>query len=206
MNQLAIIRKHLKGIDVALGAVKVPETRNRAYDMLMEAEGRWWGDRPRVVGVPAETVVIAIPEAVAGVNQGGEALPAALRDEAVLGGFVAPWAVLTPPLETYKGNPVLEPITDHTWEVGEPGPGVMPEVVTTETPAEIPPVNLIGGWPERAEIVISGLAPNRRHLRGTLPDNRVVTVERTMAKEWKAGQKTTCRLIRAGAACLYRVA
>ena len=197
MNQLAVLNKHLRLAGEANAKITGVESRKKANFAIMQFCVGMQGVVAEAVGLPAETVVLAVPEAVAGVNQGGEALPASLRDEVVGGVSV--------PVETYKGNPVLEPITDHNWEVGEAGPGVMGEVVTTEPPAEIPPVEMIGGWPVEAMLTVSGLAPNRRHLRGSLPDGKIVTIERTFGRAWKGGEVVKCRLIRAGGAPLFRV-
>lgn len=196
---------HLKGLERTWAEIKTSETHARARELLEASVGKFGltlyemtvMSLAEVSGVPAPNVIVAIPEAVEGGVSVGEcqvSFSEGRPEEAAR------------MVEIYKGNPVLEPITDSDWEVGEPGPGVMPEGDTHESVAEIPAVGMIGGWPEKAEITISGLAPNRRHLRGILPDSRVVTVERTFRKEWKGGERVSCRLIRAGAAPLFRVA
>jgi hypothetical protein len=63
------------------------------------------------------------------------------------------------------------------------------------------PVELIGGWPVRSQIDLTGLAPNRRMLKGRLEDGRVVSVERRVG----AVGRVTGRLMMAGVSPLYRV-
>lgn len=191
---------HLKGLERSFEGIKTAETRKRAGGMIREAFIRYEGfELPCMqgevpLGVPAPSVILGVPEAVEGGVSVGECQVSFSE------GRPAEAARM---VEIYKGNPVLEPITDSDWEVRDNLEGVADG---GDRPFIETPVAMIGGWPERAGVVISGLAPNRRHLRGTLPDGRVVTVERTMAKEWKGGQTVTCRLIRAGAAPLFRVA
>lgn len=101
-------------------------------------------------------------------------------------------------------------------------PPVVPDIITTTTilppvealPAEpeivTPPpdqpteVKLVGGWPMEGKLTVVGLASNRRSLRARLEDGRGVCMERHF-KAWKVGDTVRAKLIRAGAAPLYRV-
>ena len=62
---------------------------------------------------------------------------------------------------------------------------------------------LIDSWPSSSPITILGLAPNRRSLRASLPDNRVVSVERI--PQIQIGSTPQARLVRAGRYPLYRI-
>ena len=73
----------------------------------------------------------------------------------------------------------------------------------TETFQTESPVEIIGGWPDKSEVKLIGLAPNRRMLRGTLGDGRLVSIERK--QPWTAGAVVQTKLIRAGASPLYRI-
>lgn len=198
MNQLAVLNKHLRLAGEANGKIKGIESRKKANEAIRE----FCGMGGVSVGMPAETVVLAVPEAVAGVNQGGEALPAALRDKAVEAGVSAS-------VEVYKGNPVLEPITDHNWEVGEPGPGIMPEVEgdthqpETDIAPEIPHVPMQNGFPVKAFVTVGSRCINPKLLAGKLEDGRQVSIERGF-RNWKVGDKVECELLRSGGAPLYR--
>jgi hypothetical protein len=63
------------------------------------------------------------------------------------------------------------------------------------------PVEQIGGWPVRSVIDLTGLAPNRRMLKGRIEDGRIVSVERKVG----AVGRVTGRLMMAGVSPLYRV-
>ena len=72
------------------------------------------------------------------------------------------------------------------------------ETLITESPPE-----MIGGWPDKSLVRVLGLAANRRHIRGTLGDGRMVAVERK--EPWTAGSEVRAKLVRAGASPLYRM-
>jgi len=83
---------------------------------------------------------------------------------------------------------------------GEAGPGIM-EGDLEPAERDIPPVEMVDGWPMRAEIKVIGLAPNRRMLKGVLGE-KFVSVER---KPGWANRVYPMKLIRAGIAPLYRI-
>ena len=62
---------------------------------------------------------------------------------------------------------------------------------------------LIDSWPSSSPITILGLAPNRRSLRASLPDSRIVSVERI--PQIQIGDTPHARLVRAGRYPLYRI-
>lgn len=209
MNHLASVKKIMSCLEVAYGRIATEGTRQKAKDEISAGCARMGLGFFPMVGPDTVNVVpslsLRLPEdgkpewvaafapeipsmsvsvLVAGANQGGEALPAGLREDAPKAketGFV---------------------------DEGELGPGVMTEVVGDLTPAEtdLPVVELIGGWPKVAEIEVTGLAPNRRMLKGRLvSDGRSVSMERTM-KAWKVMDRVSAKLMRAGGSPLYRVA
>ena len=71
------------------------------------------------------------------------------------------------PTATLNAAPeiILTPVSDHECEVVR----VEPEPTAVE---------LLDGWPMRAELKVKGLFPNRRRLRAELPDGRIVALER----------------------------
>ncbi len=188
MNYLAIVKKHMELAEVAYGNIVKPETRAKAYEVVGKSLGRMgWvapvseagvgsvSDSLRSGGVSGEVGVMGAPE---------EQKPAELKE--------------TAPVEIFNGNPVLTPVSDHEWEGGG-------ETVTQAAPSVVIPVEMIGGWPTQSDMTVIGLAPNRRHIKATLPDGRVVTVERSMGRKWVNGETVRCRIIRAGAAPLFRI-
>ena len=209
MNPLASINKSIRELEASWPKCKTEESRGKARDAIAAACNRMGlGFFEMVVpdgvaGVPAPSVVMSVPDVFPGTL--GEELPG--------GGVVVTPEVGRPvelketgSVEVYNGNPVLPPVSDHEWEGSASHSVTVAEQVKHESPVLAPhPVDIIGGWPERSQIEIYGLAPNRRHLRGKLDDGRVVTVERTFGRVWTNGEKVACRLIRAGGAPLFRV-
>lgn len=199
MNQLAIIRKHLNCIDKAWEGIVTPKTRKRAGGLIRERCMRWDGFEMPSMG---DSVTV---------GSAGEVL----RVEGAFGGEVAVKAKESgfPGVSTTTvgGVTTVYPLS---WEEGERGPGAFEHEIEgdvdgstgeTEVVSSLPePVEMVGGWPAVAEIVACGLAPNRRHNRGRLPDGRVVSIERGLGLVWRDGAKYRCRLVRAGGASLYR--
>jgi len=184
MNQLAVLNKHLRFAREAYDKIKGVESRKKADAAIREFCGVG-GD---IVGVPAETVVISIPEAVGGGISlgGGEASPS--ETVAVEAAVSAPVAV-----EMYRGNPVCEPVSDYE---------VKQENVTIAQP-EIPPVEMRDGFPVKAKVIVGSRCINPKLLAGKLEDGRAVSLERGF-RQWKVGDVAECELARAGGAPLYR--
>lgn len=75
-----------------------------------------------------------------------------------------------------------------------------------ETVEVAAPVEKVDGWPVSAKLVILGLSPNRRMLRGHLRLGeafKVVSVERKVGVQ--TGAEVTAKLMMAGQSPLYRV-
>jgi hypothetical protein len=81
--------------------------------------------------------------------------------------------------------------------------GEVPLVCPETAVVGVQEVEMIGGWPERAVVTLTGLAPNRRMMRGRIGDGRVVCVERGLGKPTSGDHN--CRIIRAGVSPLYRM-
>lgn len=210
MNPLNSIKMHLKGVEKAYGQIVTSETRDKATEIIQGGVSR--------MGIPA--VFVGMPPVV---EYGNPVVPQDLPAVAVVAteGYKATTTDSLPVESKETGFPgvsttVANGVTTvypHDYEEGERGPGAFSHEIEGDTdkaerdidPCLAPKVDMIGGWPERGEVEVWGLAPNRRHLRGKLDDGRVVTIERTFGREWKPNEKVTCRLVRAGAACLYRV-
>lgn len=207
MNQLAVLNKHLRLAGEANAKITGVESRKKANEAIrgfaVEVGGFSLGELlegAAQVTVQVPSVILGVPEPLAVCSVGGstEIPTTELRPVE---------AAISASAEIYKGNPVLEPVTDHKFEVGEPGPGVMEVIGDThvaEQDVVADPIPQVGGWPMTGEVSIMGLAPNRRSLRAKLPDGRTVSVERNLSN-WKVADSVKCRLIRAGQYPLYRI-
>jgi hypothetical protein len=176
MNHLSIIEKHVKAIESSYLNIKTDGTREKARWAIHGLNGRLFAGNESVA-IP-EPVQASVPVEAVLTREEGKSDCGAVS--------VAASLPVVPEEPAIVGD--LE------------GSGTFyPETVTSL------PVEMIGGWPERGEMEIMGLAPNRRHLTASLPDGRKVSVERTFGRLWKPGEKVQCRIVRAGAAPLFRV-
>jgi len=218
MNPLASIAKNLRELEASYGKIKSEETREKAQIAIGMACGRM--AVPPLPNVDLQLVAFAKPESVSVASGGSVTLEADLGrvgennvTASVSVGSVGVTGIKT---EWKDGVTTVYPVEKPFVDEGEPGPGACLPVVPEEPAVEgdvggssgtfypetvESPVEMIGGWPERSEINVVGLFPNRRSLRGLLPDGRGVHVERRM--DWKVGM-IRGRLVRAGAAPLYR--
>jgi len=186
MNPLNSIKMHLKEVENLFGEIKSPQTMSKALLLVDGFKMKFAGAIEGAVsmGEPAPSVIVAIPEAVAGANQGGEALPVSLQDKPVEAAVSAPVAV-----EMYRGNPVCIPVTDYE--------------VTDKVVANVPPVEMRDGFPVKARVIVGSRCINPKLLAGKLEDGRQVSVERGF-RNWKVGDVAECELARAGGSPLYR--
>jgi hypothetical protein len=194
MNQLAIIKKHLKGISVAYAGIKTPETLKKAGGMVREELMRYEGFEMPSLAVSATLNGVSVLGGVEGGPEGGNA-PKAKET-----GF--PGITTT----TQGGVTTVYP-ADYGEDKEVEAQRIIQDLTkepATVTLAEPVPVETVGGWPVSPEVEVCGLAPNRRHIRAKLGDGRVVTVERSMGRVWTNGERVKCRLIRAGGAPLFR--
>lgn len=194
MNQLAIIRKHLKGIDMAFDGVKTTETKKRAGGMIREAFHRYEGFCLPALEVGGTVTVDPVPA----VTLVADVYPGTLGGE--VGGLgVGVAAEVGRPVEAVETASVWVCAVEEVTGTFAPSTLVGPEGV------DVLPDKMIGGWPELAEVEIIGLAPNRRSLKGWLvADRRTVSVERGL-RSWKAGDVVKTRLVRAGQFPLFRI-
>lgn len=188
MNYLNVVGRACREIDKALGSIKNQDTKLKAYEIVRgfawssDAYGLWKADKP-----VSEPVVGGVG---AGVALEGEK-PVEAKETAPVG---------------ESGFPVVATVSDGTTTTVFPAdyvPEVEGDVGSTGTfyPETFTAGN-VGGWPQEAEIQITGLTANRRMFLGRLPDGRTVNVER------KLGLKGTVRghIIQAGYRALYRAA
>lgn len=196
MNPLASIAKSIRELEKSYAQCKSPETKQKANNAIEGAIGRMgWPPASVSVGFKEFRVVNGVVSPPS-VTEGSGAVSMGSVTVSSSNGVTTVYPA------DYK------PFVDE----GEPGPGVCeegPEVIgdlpgTTGEFETVVTEPEIGGWPERASVIVSGLAPNRRMIRGSLKDGRVVSVERSMGREWKPGIEVRCRLVRAGASPLYR--
>ena len=104
-----------------------------------------------------------------------------------------------PPPEPKETPPT--PILESPFTVG--GAPASSPIPPTDLPTVSLSEPLIDSWPPSSPITILGLAPNRRSLRASLPDNRIVSVERI--PQIQIGATPQARLVRAGRYPLYRI-
>jgi len=225
MNQLAIIAKHIRGIDEAYHRIKTRETQKKANDMIVSGM-TWWPflmglggvpdsspnlpykDKSPVVGesgasvgtetVGGASVVLGVEKAVEGQGMGKDEVLRAFENDGVVTSTSGGVTTVYP-----KGYVFSKEEAKVEGDVGDTGTFYTETVVAG--PAVEAPKEKVGGWPVSGEIEVIGLAPNRRMLRGRLGDGRVVNMERTI-RVWKAADKVVGKLVRAGASPLYRVA
>jgi hypothetical protein len=209
MNYIAMIKKSLSGLETAYSGIKKAETRQKARDEIMAACSRMGV----AVGVPAVTASVG-----GVVSMTVERFIGDGRDMTVTCGDVPCKAVESgfPGVSTTTVNGVTT-VYPADYEEGERGPGAFAheiegdvngttgefETVTTVPEPVSEPVEMIGGWPERTLVTLTGLAPNRRMMKGKIGDGRSVCVERGLGKPTSGEHK--CRIVRAGLSPLYRM-
>jgi len=209
MNHIAIVNKHLKGLESAFAAIGSTETLQKAREAVRQTNLKL-GIEPRsemsclqaqsegVAAVPTITFVVGRSDSVGGVSApissqnvctatetGSDSLSSAFLNDGV----------------------VAEEPSDPKIEGDLPGcTGTFyyETVRTPESAAGDPEIELIGSWPASALITVIGLAPNRRSVKCRLPepDGRIVSMERSGT--WKAGDEVKVKLVRAGTYPLFR--
>jgi hypothetical protein len=174
MNPLPTVTKSVLAISTAYAAAKNPDVRRKCREMVMDlASGMCPAVSENSSTVASPSPILSVVDA-AGVSVAVSAPDAVGSKESVSEG----------------ADPEIE--------------GDLPGTSGTfyhETALVAAPVELIGGWPVRGAIDLTGLAPNRRMLKGRLEDGRVVSVERRVG----AVGRVTGRLMMAGVSPLYRV-
>jgi len=192
MNYLSIVKKHMELAEVAYGNIVKPETREKAIGIIHESFARM-GIPERYIAVTvgavssgeaAPSVIVAIPEAVVGVSEGGATQTLAEVPKPVE-------SAKTP--EMYKGNPVCEPVTDYE----------VTDKPVANVPPEAPPVEMRDGFPVKAKVIVGSRCINPKLLAGRLEDGRQVSIERGF-RNWKVGDVAECELARSGGSPLYR--
>ena len=184
MNYDAMVKKNLAALEAAFAEMK-PVTKERCGAMVRDAVARMMP-----VPAPLPVTIPADPLARAMVEDG------IVKSPPVWNGVTTTSDGVSTFVKVIDEHPVEEPAIE----------GDLPGTTGTfytETFQTESPVEFIGGWPDKSEVKLIGLAPNRRMLRGTLGDGRLVSIERK--QPWTAGAVVQTKLIRAGASPLYRM-
>lgn len=206
MNHLAIVRKHLRGLESAYGQITGVDTKRKAREELSDAYFRIIGP---VVG---ETATVDSATTITATID-GIATPAQLLPDMPVKAAETPEAAIpAAPILAYTPAASLE--TPSVPEVvgdlpGQTGTFYPETAVADQSPVPVA-VPSVDGWPVEAKLTVIGLSANRRHLKGRVwteeggDSGRLVCMERNLGA-WKVGDAVKAKLIRAGANPLYRM-